>query len=329
MLAFPSPLPPTKFQNTLEEIKSLSTALSFIPLNQTQQQHIFHTQFLKSSLFSARIEGNKLTLTEAAYTKLDTPKEKNKLEVSNVLTSLKTLSKITTPFSIESLKSIHQQVMKNLDPKAGHFRTESSAIYNQYGNIIYLTPEPNEAQQMIDVLIKKINSHTSNNLQNLLHIPACHYYFEKIHPFMDGNGRTGRVLLQYQLSRTKLFHGYIIPIEEYFDNLRDEYYFYLERNTTNLESLTQFFLEGISWSIQKILEDIKNLSNRPQNLLPRRQEIHHIIEDHPYITLENIARRFPTIPKRTIAYDVQQLVKKGLINKHGQTRGVMYTALKH
>ncbi len=60
-------------------------------------------------------------------------------------------------------------------------------------------------------------------------------------------------------------------------------------------------------------------------LLPRRQEILEIIKDHPYITLDSIARRFPKTPKRTISYDVNQLVKKKLVNKHGQTRGVLYT----
>lgn len=67
---------------------------------------------------------------------------------------------------------------------------------------------------------------------------------------------------------------------------------------------------------------------RIENLLPRRQEIVYIIKDHPYISLENIARRFPMISKRTIAYDLQQLVKKNFVIKHGETRGVRYSAQK-
>ncbi|MEN8253732.1 MAG: hypothetical protein ABFQ62_05155 [Patescibacteria group bacterium] len=65
-----------------------------------------------------------------------------------------------------------------------------------------------------------------------------------------------------------------------------------------------------------------------ENLLPRRQEIVYIIKDHPYISLENITRRFPMTSKRSIAYDVQQLVKKKFVVKHGDTRGVRYSAAK-
>ena len=60
-------------------------------------------------------------------------------------------------------------------------------------------------------------------------------------------------------------------------------------------------------------------------LLPRRQEIFAIITDHPYITFDAIARRFPATPGRTLAYDVTALVKQGLVQKHGVTRGVCYT----
>lgn len=58
----------------------------------------------------------------------------------------------------------------------------------------------------------------------------------------------------------------------------------------------------------------------------KRQEIIAIIQDHPYISFDAIARRFPTVPKRTLAYDVMQLVKQHFINKHGVTRGACYSA---
>lgn len=64
-------------------------------------------------------------------------------------------------------------------------------------------------------------------------------------------------------------------------------------------------------------------------LLPRRQEILNIVQDHPYISLDSIARRFPAIPHRTIGYDVNQLIKARKIIKHGKTRGVVYTAISN
>ena len=117
------------------------------------------------------------------------------------------------------------------------------------------------------------------------------------------------------------------------------YYQGLEKNTRLIEPFIEFFLEGISWSLLKILHDIQSikknelppkelksdLANIWRRLLPRRQEIYLLIKDHPYLSFDMIARRFPTIPKRTLSYDVNQLVKQELVLKHGQTRGVVYS----
>jgi len=62
-----------------------------------------------------------------------------------------------------------------------------------------------------------------------------------------------------------------------------------------------------------------------KSLLPRRQELVNIIGDHPYTSLDSLSRRFPTTPKRTIAYDVNYLVKNNFVIKHGETRGVRYS----
>ena len=61
------------------------------------------------------------------------------------------------------------------------------------------------------------------------------------------------------------------------------------------------------------------------NLPPRRQEILAIIQDHPYISFDAIARRFPSIPRRTLSNDVAQLLKQKRIKKYGVTRGVLYS----
>jgi DeoR/GlpR family transcriptional regulator of sugar metabolism len=68
------------------------------------------------------------------------------------------------------------------------------------------------------------------------------------------------------------------------------------------------------------------LLNR-KTLLPRRQEIVAIVQDHPYCSLDMIARRFPLLSTRTIAYDVNYLVSQGYLVKMGATRGVRYSVV--
>jgi hypothetical protein len=129
-----------------------------------------------------------------------------------------------------------------------------------------------------------------------------------------------------------VFGQYVLPIEEYFDEHKADYYYYLEKNTRHLDGFTTFFVKGLIWSLERLLADIKNLgqdsgaSASTSALLPRRQEILQIINDHPECSLDFISRRFPTIPVRTIAYDVNWLVKHNHVIKHGETRGVVYSA---
>ena len=121
-----------------------------------------------------------------------------------------------------------------------------------------------------------------------------------------------------------------MPIEQYFEENKNQYYYFLEKNTRHLEIWLEFFLKGLVWSLEKSLQDYKNLpssNSDQQSLLPRRQEVLNIITDHPYISLDSLARRFPTIPKRTISHDVNQLIKTKLITKYGKTKGVVYTSV--
>lgn len=66
----------------------------------------------------------------------------------------------------------------------------------------------------------------------------------------------------------------------------------------------------------------------PHTLIPRRQEILAVLQDHPFLSFDGIMRRFPRISKTTLTYDVYQLVRQGLVIKHGVTRGACYTALE-
>jgi len=314
MLLFPHPVSSHQFASQFAKIEILAQAARHVPLSSDEKNHFFHQQLLKSSLFSARIEGNHgKSISE-------------KLELSNILQAQDFIKKQTQALSREELKQIHSLILKNISAEAGRFRHEPSAIFDSFGNVVYLTPSPPEMQNMLDIFLAQSNQH-SNWLNDLISSAFCHYYFEKIHPFIDGNGRVGRILLAGQLQNSQTLKDLILPIEEYFSDNRTTYYFHLEKNTRQLGAWVKFFLDGIIWSLEKYLADIKVSKEKSvSHLPPRRQEILEIIKDHPYINLDGIARRFPTIPHRTIAYDVQQLTKKNLVNKHGETRGVCYSA---
>lgn len=345
MLQFPNLPKPASFSKKLQQIEVRSQALQHIPLQKQAKINIFHQQLLRSALFSARIEGNLLTLVEAKKQNFDHPHSKQKREISNVLRAIDSAGTIKR-LTLTSLGQIHRQVMNQLNSDAGRLRSETSAIFDQYGNVVYLTPSPEEMRAMLTVWLQQAQIAPKKSWQEqLTRIACCHYYFEKIHPFLDGNGRTGRVVLQWQLNRLQIFADFTLPIDQFFDDKRSLYYDFLEKNTRKIDAFVQFFLDGISWSLDNLLEEIRNSEvGKAQNdktrddrnsekndplaklatLLPRRREIYLIIADHPYISLDMIARRFDKIPRRTLAYDLQQLVKARLVVKQGATRGVVY-----
>jgi len=339
MLQFPFIPSADNYATKIQHIEVLSQVLKNIPVPHTLKTYIFHQQTLKSALFSARIEGNTLTLETTRHLDLKNPQEKQKKEISNVVKAFQEIHTISS-VTLEKLRKIHAVIMKGLDSGNGSFRSEASAIYDSYGTIVYLTPEPLEMIAMLRDWLEQINLQVKSNWKShLLQIAASHYYFEKIHPFIDGNGRTGRIMVQWQLQRLQIFADYVIPVDQFFDDHRSEYYSFLEKNSRNVQDFTDFFLDAIIWAGNKVLEDIKQSSNTDQRLqpaiadpiqklAPRRQEIYYIIQDHPHASFDSIARRFPTIPRRTLSYDVQQLIKQNLIIKQGETRGVVYVVTK-
>ncbi|MEP7166694.1 MAG: Fic family protein [Candidatus Woesebacteria bacterium] len=330
MLQFPYPVSNTLVASNLERIRFLSKVLESIPVSATVAQRIFHRQILKSSLFSARIEGNQLTFSD--YEK-GSGQDIQKREIENCNRAIQELETFSTTLTIEHLKRIHAIVMNGIHADAGKIRQEQSGVFDSGGNVVYLTPDRNTLKAMLDVWLTETNKER-DFIEHIVDSARLHYYFEKMHPFLDGNGRTGRILLQWQLKQSKLFGKFILPVDEYFDEHKSAYYAYLERSTRHAEEFTLFVLEGYVWALEHILTDIKtvgeesvSVGSKPlSSLLPRRSEIVAIITDHPLCSFDFIARRFPKIPVRTLAYDIQALGKLGLVMKHGNTRGVRYSA---
>ncbi len=227
---------------------------------------------------------------------------------------------------IKDILSFHKIILNNLSAQnnLGKFRNEVSAIFNSAGIAIYLPPPPKSILSLMNRLINYSNS----NKEQFVPIKACltHYAFEKIHPFLDGNGRVGRLILQ----KIMIQEGYgmkgLLSVEEYLDNHRSSYYDALEETERDVTNYLQFMLEAISeTSIQaKNLVIQKQKADITDFLLPRRAEIYSIIKDHQLINFDMIRRRFMAVNERTLRYDLKKLQDKGLISKRGITKGVYY-----
>jgi len=285
---------------------------------------IQRVSLLKSSLYSARIEGNSLTWQNLE----ESEDNKDKKEISNIYQAIQYIDKELNKrlnLTTDTILALHKKVMNQLTPEAGHFRREMSAIFNQTGIAVYLPPPPNKVNELITQLINFINS--DDEKFPIISALISHLIFEKIHPFMDGNGRVGRLLISTILLIKDFDFNINIPFEEYIDQRKEDYYYYLDVGMKDPNAYLLFILKAFNESAESIKQEVLNEINQNNKvyLPPRQEELLLIIQEHRTVSFDFLHRRFLQIPKRTLRYDLQQLAKQNLIIKIGKTRGSFYT----
>lgn len=286
------------------------------------KQKIQRVSTLKSSLFSARIEGNPLTLKDLE----EEDGEIKKIEVFNILRGIEFIQNIEpkTEITKDLILELHQITMKGLSYQGGKFRTEVSAIFNQAGIAVYMPPPPKEIPLLINQLLKYIDP--ENEKFPLIKAFISHLIFEKIHPFMDGNGRVGRLLVFLILKLKDEKYNLYIPFEEFIDENKSDYYYFLDIGMKNSQDYLLFMLKAFYEQTERIKNLITQELEKKETLFlpPRQEEIYNIIKDHRVVSFDMIWRRFLNVPKRTLRYDLKKLLDMTLIVKTGKTRGNYY-----
>lgn len=313
-----------RISQRLSSIEASRAVIESIAIPKEVEMNIRRASSLKSSLFSARIEGNTLTLDDLSER---SGADIKKIEIYNILKAINTLSaRELKDLTAKDIKNYHKIVMKDLVDYSslGNFRKEVSAIFNSSGIAVYMPPPPSEVPVLIDSLLKFVNSEQ----EQFVPIRAClaHYVFEKIHPFLDGNGRIGRLLIQAVMQAGGYEMKGLLSIEEYLDNRRGGYYQALENNESDVTDYVEFMLEAIAQTAENAKQQIsmKKEYSAEDTLLPRRSEILNIIRDHKIVNFDQIRRRFLRINERTLRYDLKKLTDAGYIKKLGSTKGVYY-----
>lgn len=303
--------------------------LYFFSLNLGSEikENVQRVSLLKSSLFSARIEGNPLKISDFEFGR--EREEERKSEIFNIVEAIKYIDKdikrnIVTK---ENLLYLHALVLKDISPDAGRTRSEISAIFNQAGLAVYMPPPPSQISKLLDKLLAYINSGQKFPLVVAF---IAHLIFEKIHPFLDGNGRVGRLLISAILKSKGWNFSFAVPFEEYLDEHKDEYYFHLEDGLQNINDYLKFMLKAFYQQTAKIKDQIDEEIAKESHpfLPPRQEEILNIIKDQIVASFDMIRRRFLQVPKRTLRYDLKKLLDRKLIEKSGETRGRYYRAKK-
>ncbi|MGB7452758.1 MAG: Fic family protein [Lysobacterales bacterium] len=235
----------------------------------------------KEAVLSSQIEGTQSSLShllkrEAEVLDSDIPKDVS--EVSNYVGAmnlgLQLLDKL--PVSVRFIKEVHQRLLEDVrgqQQNPGHLRTSQNWIGPSGCHIrdaTFVPPSPADMTSALSEWEKFL--HQNDNLPLLVKIGLAHAQFATIHPFLDENGRVGRLLIALLLCEKKVLLKPVLYLSYYFKRNRQEYYDLLQRtrDAGDWESWIKFFIQGVddvSQQATQTARDIVELRERHRTLI--------------------------------------------------------------
>lgn len=301
----------------------------------------------KEALLSSQIEGTQATLDDVLDPLLDENANRNVADVINYIKAsefaIKRLQEL--PLCNRLIKETHAVLMEGVrgqEKNPGEFRYSQNWIGGQGStlkNARYIPPNPEDMKEAISDLEKYMNAEDS--LDPLVRAALIHYQFETIHPFLDGNGRVGRLLITLFLMEKKILTTPALYISYFLKRNRIEYYDRMTevRRKGNYEQWITFFLQAVMESAEDAVHTIdqltalhdKNMILLMEGVAKRQSDtlkkLFAYLEANPIIEVKKTSQALD-MAYNTIARAVAVLVEKGILvqsEKAGKTRIYSYS----
>ncbi|MCJ7483396.1 MAG: Fic family protein [Thermodesulfovibrionales bacterium] len=288
----------------------------------------------KEALFSSQIEGTQASLEDIfEYESGDKPENINDVaEVINYIGALNYgIDRLKTlPMSLRLIKEIHGVLMQGTrggNKTPGEFRKTQNWI-GPPGSTLkdarYIPPPPQDVLKAMGDLEQYI--HKGRKLPVLIDCGLVHYQFESIHPFLDGNGRVGRLLITFYLYFREVLHRPLLYLSYYFKKNRQEYYDRLNmvRDKGDYEQWIAFFLKGVVETADSAVETarkILELQTKHREMLwkkklssPLAVGILERLFQKPYVSVNDVAKEF-SISFQAASNLVSQLEGAGILHE--------------
>ena len=317
---------------------------------------------IDEATFSNKIEGTRITLNEVVSPDEEILPERRdeKTEVLNYLYALslsyKTLTGYenilispekandpTLPFCTRLIKKAHKYLLegsRGKDKHPGEFRKSQNWIGGTMPSTAAFVPPPPE---LLNELLADFENFWHNDeiyVPILIKIAICHYQFETIHPFLDGNGRIGRLILLLQLVDSGLLELPTLYLSKYFERNRKQYYdaLSLVREKNDINQWIRYFLEGVCDTAQlsvNLLKDIDNLNNECEEKLqgiPRSHiNANKLLKNlylYPQTSTNKISKQL-NIEYQNANNLLKTFVKLGILEVNSKRRNKIYTFKKY
>jgi Fic family protein len=339
---FPNPLPPL-YSTTPELSRQLSEADYLLGRlagegRRIPNPHLLIRPFIKrEAVYSSRIEGTQATLGEllAAEAGAVINRSPDDLrEVANYVTALEYGIKrlCDFPLSLRLMRELHEKLMRGVRGNAatpGEFRRSQNWIGPPGCLLKDATYVPPPSEEMMDCLGAWEKFLHDRSFPPLLQAGLLHYQFEAIHPFLDGNGRVGRLLIILFLVERGLLPAPLLYVSAFFETTRLEYYERLSAVTQNGDwtAWLYYFLKAVAVQAQDALSRAERINHLLQvwhkkiglsaSRAPSR--LIDLLSENPYLTATHASKRL-SMAFTTIQRALENLQRHGIVKRLGPAK---------
>ncbi len=331
------PVPALKMETIYSLLDQANIALGRLDgiANLLPDQELFLYMYIrKEAVLSSQIEGTQSSLSDLLM--FESEKQPgvpayDVIEVSNYVAAMEYgLKRLNEgfPLCLRLIKEIHTKLLsrgRGSMKQPGEFRRSQNWIGGtRPGNANFVPPPPEKLMDLLGDLEKFI--HDEKQLPTLVKAALVHVQFETIHPFLDGNGRLGRLLITFILCAEGILAKPLLYLSLYFKANRQQYYDYLQlvRDTGDWEAWLAFFLEGVIQTAEQAVETAKKIiavfdrDREKIKTLGRTMTsillVHQYLEKHPITDIRKIEQNcelsFPTVARSIEQLETLDIVRE-------------------
>ena len=295
----------------------------------------------KEAISSMYIEGTQTTITDVLKDEISSQPSDEKVQIE-IRNHIKTLifgadHLRTGKFTHSFIKSIHETMMegiiaRGLENTLGKYKTKDNQIKSSFGTVVYTPPSASDTKKYMDELLTFMNN-SDDGLNPLIKAAMIHSQFESIHPFSDGNGRIGRVLISLYLFKAKVINFPFFYISEAINMDKAVYYSMLTDSRTNsLDEWIKYFLHKVSVQTIKhigYIDALNTLYVKTKNTVkeginsPKFDEIIECLFTHPVINANILEDEISVSHGQAVRY-LNVLTEKRVLLSDDRKRGKTY-----
>ncbi len=336
--------------NKLSQIAEIKAMVEHSNLLPAREAFLRRAAVIKMAHTSTSIEGNRLKeyqVKELAGGKRVVAEANEIREVENYLSALGKIDVISgekTVFGINRILDIHKTVMEGLTEKEkiGSFRKKPVYVVNilpsGHEQLAYKPPAAKQVPVLIEILVQWLKDNPQ--IHPVIRAGLFHYQFETIHPFTDGNGRTGRLMTLLHLYQSEWDFKKVLVLEDYYNCDRKKYYeslqtgkTYQDRLNADLTGWIEYFVDGFLDEALRVKDQILNLSvvgnidNKTNILDADELKIIDFVVTTGIITSADVVDIL-RIPKRTAQSKLNNLEKIKVLKKQSAGPATYYVIAK-